>query len=193
LLDVGCGSGSPRLVKSLRPDIYYVGLDVGDYFQTEESKALANEYVITSPEDFDNAIIRLGTPHFDAIISWHNLEHCYYPERVLRAMCGALRPGGSLCLAFPAEASTKMPSREGTLNFFDDPTHRTVPVWLDVLRSLQENGMEMVFASQRYRPWAAFLIGLLFEPVVAILKKQAPKCGTWALYGFESVIWARKK
>lgn len=31
LLDVGCGNGSPYWFKANRPDLYYVGLDVGDY------------------------------------------------------------------------------------------------------------------------------------------------------------------
>jgi SAM-dependent methyltransferase len=192
LLDVGCGSNSPYLVKSVRPDIYYVGLDVADYHQAEESKANADKYLIVSPNEFDGAIAGLGTSPFDAVISCHNLEHCNRPDLVLSAMCGALRPGGSLYLSFPSEASTRMPSRQGTLNFYDDPTHRSVPAWRNVLDSLKGHGMEMVYTAQRYRPWAALLVGLVFEPFVAPLGKQAPKGGTWALYGFESIIWARK-
>jgi hypothetical protein len=35
VLDVGCGNNSAQSTKKLRPDIYYVGLDVGDYNQTD--------------------------------------------------------------------------------------------------------------------------------------------------------------
>jgi len=33
LFDVGCGNDSPRRVKNLRADIWYIGLDVQDYEQ----------------------------------------------------------------------------------------------------------------------------------------------------------------
>jgi SAM-dependent methyltransferase len=192
VLDVGCGTGSPLYTKSIRPDVYYVGVDVADYHQTEQSKTSADEYILCTPETFDQTIAGLGTGRFDAVISNHNLEHCDYPGRVLHAMCNVLRPGGQMFLGFPCEASVSMPSRQGTLNFYDDPTHRAPPIWKDVLRTLSENGMAPAFAAQRYRPWGAFVIGLAFEPFVAPRRRQAPKNSTWALYGMESIIWAEK-
>jgi 2-polyprenyl-3-methyl-5-hydroxy-6-metoxy-1,4-benzoquinol methylase len=193
LLDIGCGNNSPKLVKSIRADINYTGIDIGDYHQSDEAKSQADQYVLTTPELFDVAIAGLGERYFDAVISAHNIEHCLYPDRVLRAMCSVLRPSGILYMAFPSEASVNMPSRKGTLNFYDDPTHRVVPVWRDVLQGLAAGGMKVMFASRRYRPWAAFLLGLAWEPFVAPFKEQAPRSTTWALYGFESVIWAIKK
>ena len=46
MLDVGCGNNSPRIAKSIRPDIYYVGVDVGDYNQENGSIECADEYIV---------------------------------------------------------------------------------------------------------------------------------------------------
>lgn len=46
LLDVGCGNRSPQNVKAILNKIYYVGIDVGDYNQTLDSKGCADEYHI---------------------------------------------------------------------------------------------------------------------------------------------------
>jgi SAM-dependent methyltransferase len=191
-LDVGCGSLSPKFTKSLRPDIYYVGVDIGDYRQSPDSIAMADEYIITTPELFANTVEACGRARFDAVISSHNLEHCHEPERVIEAMCAVLRPGGQLFLAFPCEASVNFPSRKETLNFYDDPTHRKVPGWTSTLDKLANSGMRITFARRRYRPLIGVLLGLIFEPFVAPLGRQGPKASTWALYGFESVIWAQK-
>jgi SAM-dependent methyltransferase len=176
----------------MRPDIFYVGIDVEDYLQSDDAKALADEYVLAAPESFDATISQLRDNKFDAVISCHNIEHCFHPDRVLGAMCDVLRPGGSLYLSFPSEASVHMPSRECSLNFYDDPTHTTVPVWRDILDGLSRHGMRLDFAAQRYRPWGRLLLGMACEPFVAPLGKLAPLGATWALYGFESVIWASK-
>ncbi len=55
------------------------------------------------------------------------------------AVCGDLvyvrkdRPDEMLYLSFPCEASVRFPGRVGSLNFFDDPTHRKPPRWQGVL------------------------------------------------------------
>src|SRR5262249_28354944 len=110
LLDVGCGNDSPRVAKALRPDIYYVGLDIGDYYQTNDPTRFADDYVIAEPSAFDGAIAEMANS-FDAVISAHNIEHCLDPARVLVAMLKSLKPGGRIFLSFPSSASTTFPSR----------------------------------------------------------------------------------
>lgn len=189
VLDVGCGNNSPRAFKQLRPDIHYVGIDVGDCRQETDPLADADEYVIREPGDFVAGIEGLGR-RFDAVVSNHNLEHCDDPEGTVRAMARALVPGGRLFMAFPSAASVSFPSRAGCLNFFDDPTHRQVPDFPRVGAVLREEGVEVVFAAARYRPAVKVVQGLLVEPVSALRKRVMG--GTQALYGFESVIWARR-
>lgn len=190
VLDVGCGNNSPRDAKVLRPDIVYTGLDVGDYNQ-QDAIRYADRYVVVPPAEFASAIAaHAGT--MDAIVSSHNLEHCDDPQAVLAAMAAALRPGGQLFLAFPCEASVGFPRRLGCLNFFDDATHQAVPRWDTVVQSLRSGGVTPVYATRRYRPMPLAAAGLLLEPVARALGRNLPAGATWALYGFESIIWGRR-
>lgn len=189
ILDVGCGNNSAQSTKKLRPDIYYVGLDVGDYNQAEPPAQHADEYIVVSSDLFAEEIEKRADV-FAAVISSHNLEHCERPERVLSAMCRALAPGGQLYLAFPSEQSVNFPRRSGTLNFYDDDSHREVPRFLEVVEQIQAAGLKIQFSARQYRPPYKYLRGLLNEPRSAIKKRVYS--GTWALYGFESIIWARR-
>jgi SAM-dependent methyltransferase len=189
VLDVGCGNDTPYLTKSLRPDIRYVGLDVGDYNQAHDPKQYADEYLAV-PADGFAAAIRERRNQFDAVVSSHNLEHCEDPDGVLVAMAQALRPGGRIYLAFPSAATKDMPSRDGTLNFWDDVTHIQPPDYRQVIEMLRAEGITVEFAVERYRTVVRTAVGLFVEPVSRLRGKVMP--GTWALYGFESVIWGSR-
>ena len=190
VLDVGCGNNSPRDAKVLRPDIVYTGLDVGDYNQ-QDSLRYADAYIVVPPAEFAAGIAaHAGT--MDAVVSSHNLEHCDDPQAVLHAMAQALRPGGRLFLAFPCEASVGFPRRLGCLNFFDDASHQAVPRWDTVVQTLLANGVTLVYAARRYRPMLLAAAGLLLEPLARWRGRNMPAGTTWALYGFESIIWARR-
>jgi len=188
VLDVGCGNNSPFKLKSQRPDIHYTGLDVGDYNQT--SPNLADKYIVVPPAEFVFAIQKFEG-EFDAVISSHNIEHCQEPEMVIRAIVAALRQGGCLYLSFPSEQSLSFPSRRGCLNFKDDPTHHDVPQFLAIKQALLAADCEIIVAHQQYQPAMLWLIGALQEPWSRL--KGRTLFGTWAFFGFESVIWARKR
>jgi SAM-dependent methyltransferase len=190
VLDVGCGNNSPRDAKILRPDLFYTGLDVGDYNQQDAGR-YADAYVIVPPTDFADAIAA-HAGRMDAVVSSHNLEHCDDPAAVLQAMTLALRPGGKLYLAFPCEESVRFPRRRGCLNFFDDASHRTVPRWESTTRELRNAGIAFDHAARRYRPLLLAAAGLLLEPIGWLLERNMPAGSTWALYGFETIIWGRR-
>jgi hypothetical protein len=80
--------------------------------------------------------------------------------------------------------------REGTLNFWDDDTHVRPPDYQRVLDLLAAEDVTIDFAAKRYRPAARLAVGVLTEPISRARKKVMP--GTWALYGFETVIWGTK-
>jgi SAM-dependent methyltransferase len=189
VLDVGCGNDSPREAKRLRPDLIYHGLDVADYNQSEPPHAYADVYRLATPAQFASALGEFRD--MDAVVSSHNIEHCDDPPAVLAAMAHALAPGGRLYLAFPCEASARFPHRQGTLNFFDDPTHQHLPRWDGMVASLRAAGLEFDDMRQRYRPPLLAAIGLGLEPVSALTRRNI-EGATWALYGFESLVWARK-
>jgi SAM-dependent methyltransferase len=191
VLDVGCGNNSPSMVKTLRPDIYYVGLDIGIYNQTNDHTKYADEFIVTNPEDFHLKIVSYSNT-FDSVISTHNLEHCIDFVNVTLAMIKSLKEGGTLYASFPSEDSVRFPHRCGTLNFYDDDSHRNLISFSSFISILKENGMDILFATKRYRPPILFLCGLLYEPISRLSNKQAPAGATWALYGFETIVIARK-
>jgi SAM-dependent methyltransferase len=184
VLDVGCGNNSPFQIKTILPNSVYTGIDIGDYNQTKPNKA--DHYILTSPEEFANAIGKFNES-FDAVISSHNLEHCNDRFATFEAMLRATRVGGRMYVSFPSARSVSFPSRAGTLNYFDDPTHKGSPPDFDLLVSMAKDfGFEVRFANRSNRPILSRLIGFLFEPVSRFKRKVLR--GTWEYYGFESVL-----
>lgn len=188
ILDVGCGNDSPQFTKNILPNCYYVGIDVGDYNQNH--KNLADEYIVTSSAEFCGKIKEFNN-EFDAIISAHNLEHCDDRDGVLENMLTALKPGGMLYLAFPSMDSLHFPSREGTLNYFDDKTHKYLPPdFGKVISVISGMGCDIIYAASRYQPANRWLIGLYHESKSVAAKRVDTE--TQAFWGLECVIWAQK-
>jgi SAM-dependent methyltransferase len=188
ILDVGCGNNSPYRTKRIIPNSTYTGIDVGDYNQTKPNKA--DSYVITTEENFSHEIFKFSN-EFDAVISCHNIEHCNEREKTLEAMLKALKPGGKIFMSFPCEQSKYFPKRRGTLNYFDDPTHKfDPPKFTHLLATLNEFEFQVLYCKKNYRPKLLGLIGLLTEPLSKLGNKNL--IGTWEYYGFESIIIARK-
>lgn len=189
LLDVGCGNDSSYIIKSNYPDIVYTGIDIGIYNQRKPD--LADTYIITTPENFAEKIEEMSNS-FDIVVSSHNLEHCNDRKRTLMAMIKALRKGGTLYLSFPSEESVNFPKhREGTLNYYDDPTHRDMPPnFNEIITTLKENDMHILFASKSYKPFFMHLLGFLLERKSK--RENKVKYWTWAYWGFEAIIWAEK-
>lgn len=192
ILDVGCGNGSPQYVKMIINKGYYVGIDVGDYNQTKETKEYADEYFLVKSELFAEKIEEYKEV-FDVVISSHNLEHCDEPEKVLLAMIRALKKGGKLYLSFPSEESQYFleGGRKGCLNFYDDPSHQNVPNWKKINAILKKERMKIVFRTKNNRPFLMSMIGELNE-------EKSKECktvllGTWEYYGFESILWCKKR
>jgi 2-polyprenyl-3-methyl-5-hydroxy-6-metoxy-1,4-benzoquinol methylase len=189
ILDVGCGNNSASKIKKILSDCYYVGIDVSNYNNDELS--YADEYILTSPEEFSNRISK-EREKFDAVISAHNLEHCQKYEKTIQAIVSALKGGGKMYLSFPSEGSLNFPSRNGTLNYYDDPSHsKTIPKYQEVINILKSQNMEIIYSTRSYKPIFLFFIGAIIEPLASKIKKNL--IGTWEFYGFETIIWAQKK
>jgi ubiquinone/menaquinone biosynthesis C-methylase UbiE len=189
LLDVGCGNNSPYFFKQNFPNLIYTGIDVGDYNQTKP--ILADNYIITTPETFSEKIMEFEN-EFDTVISSHNLEHCNDRNKTLVAITRALKSGGYLYLSFPTEKSVKFPGpRSGCLNYYDDKSHKDVPPkFNETITKLKNGRMKILFSSKSYKPFFKYLIGLKNENKSKKFKHVDDS--TWAYWGFETVIWAKK-
>ncbi len=102
-----------------------------------------------------------------------------------------MRGGGGFYMALPSEEIKNFTSgRNGCLNFYDDCTHQKVPDWKKINSILNENHMDIIFKVKNNQPYLLHKIGMLNEEKSAELKTVL--AGTWELYGFESIIWAKK-
>jgi SAM-dependent methyltransferase len=188
ILDVGCGNNSPYKVKSLLPKAYYVGIDILEY--KKNYSTMADQFLAVTPDGFTDEISKF-TNEFDVVISSHNLEHCNDRWGTLKSMLSSLKVGGSIYISFPCQETQYFPSRAGTLNYFDDPTHQlTPPDFNEIKTVLASYGFFIEYENKHYRPFILYCIGFLLEPISAFFKRKL--YGTWEFYGFESVIWARK-
>jgi SAM-dependent methyltransferase len=191
VLDVGCGNNSPLKTKRQRSDVYYIGLDIGIYCQSSDPMKIADEFILETPEKFHLAIEQFSDK-LDAVISSHNLEHCDDYKSVIAAIIKSLKRGGVLFFAFPCEDSVHFPHRKGTLNFYDDSTHKNIIPYDEVIYQLKQAGFDILFTNKNYKPLILFIIGFLYEPISRLTKKLGPGFITWSYYGFESIIIAKK-
>jgi hypothetical protein len=51
ILDVGCGNASSIFLKTVKPNSIVYGTDVVDFRQSNESKGLYEQYIISEPEN----------------------------------------------------------------------------------------------------------------------------------------------
>lgn len=188
ILDVGCGNNSPFRTKKILPKCIYTGIDIGDYNQSKPN--LADEYIVTTPENFSSRISELLIK-YDAVISSHNLEHCHDRDGTLLSMMSVLKVGGKIYLSFPCEKSVFFPKRDGTLNYYDDPTHQLTPPSFEKVGNLiKKNGFDISYSTRNYKPRILWLLGLLNEPISRY--KSRNLVGTWEFYGFGSIFIATK-
>jgi GT2 family glycosyltransferase/SAM-dependent methyltransferase len=187
VLDVGCGNDAAYHAKNINPRVVYEGIDVGDY-NLAHPEAF-DRYTLTGSAEFADTVARAEGP-FDLVISNHNLEHCEDPARVVAALCGQVKPGGTLYLAFPSARSDRLPSRGGSLNFHDDATHLRIPDAAEVFRTLERSGLTVTEIGNPRQPFKEWLLGLVSEPASRWCNQVLP--GTWAFWGFETMIVARR-
>lgn len=188
ILDIGCGNNSPFYTKTMLPTCIYTGLDIENYNQSLPN--LADNYIVTTAELFPDSIYNFNEA-FDAVLSTHNIEHCNERNLTIDAMLKAVRPGGQIYMTFPCEQSVGFPSRCGTLNYYDDPTHTGLPPDFDeLIQTIKSHGFEIEFAAKNYKPIVFWITGFINERKSRLENQVFPS--TWAYYGFESVIQARK-
>ena len=134
------------------------------------------------------AILNAG--EFDYIVCSHNLEHCNDWRSVVKAMCSVIKVGGEIYIATPSIKTLSFPSRNGTLNFKDDSTHNEIVDFNELEIIIKSNGLEIKYMSISDKPFFMYLVGLINE-LPSKIKNQVLR-GTWAYWGFEAKMWARK-
>jgi SAM-dependent methyltransferase len=186
LLDVGCGNRS-CITKAVKPSCIYTCVDIMEY---DPKFHCTDHYIHALPLEFSDRLLALDN-QYDAVISSHNLEHCFDRYKTLEAMLKLVRQGGMLYLSFPSEKTVNFPKRRGTLNYYDDSTHQGVPPeYYKIVQKIERSGYKILFSTPSDKPKFSWVVGLLMEPYSRIRKRVT--IGTWQYYGFEAIIIAKK-
>lgn len=159
-LDVGCGNHSPTITKSEFPSLSYYGIDlVEDYNNTPEDIANIDHFFKRDLTDVEFDGIPNG--FFDVINMSHVIEHLQNGDEVIRGLLPKLKEGGIIYIEFPNMNSTVLPSKKGTLNFFDDSTHVRIYSLRELYNLLLCEGMTFVEGGRRKNLLKTLILPLL--------------------------------
>jgi 2-polyprenyl-3-methyl-5-hydroxy-6-metoxy-1,4-benzoquinol methylase len=119
VLEVGCGKGAFR--RWLPQSIRYTGLEFND--EAVQRARAAGLDVRKQPVEEHAA----ASPPYDVVCAFQVLEHVEHPKQFFHACVQALKPGGTLLIAVPAQDSFLAISPNSPLNM---PPHH-VTRWTD--------------------------------------------------------------
>ncbi len=191
LLDVGSGNKSATDFKTYFPNGTYHGVDmVKDYNYTPDDFNKMEAFYEMDLTQLDYSAI--PDNHFDAILMAHIIEHLHNGDEVLKHLAPKLKSGGVIYIEYPGQKSTTLPSREGTLNFYDDDTHVRVYSVPEVSGILEESGFNVLSGGMRrsYRNIAMMPIKFIHN---RIKYGHVLASVYWDWYGFAEYVWAKKK
>lgn len=195
ILDIGCGNGSPSLTKKWFPGCRYCGADIQRYNLSAADDAAMDEFYPLGADGSGYAAIPEAS--YDLVILNHVVEHMKDPMPILAALCGKLKPGGYLWVAFPSLRSLSLPhSVDETLNFCDDPTHIYLPQIPEIANVLLAKGVSIVHAGRSREGFFTSLgdaFKLLKRQVARALTGRFSGRGLWYILGFEDHVLGQRR
>lgn len=195
ILDIGCGNNSPSVTKRWFAGCHYTGADIQRYNLSGKDDAAMDEFYLLGADG--TGYDAIPNASYDLVILNHVIEHMTEPAPVLAALCGKLRPGGYIWIAFPSLRSLRLPSSEDeTLQFCDDPTHVRLPDVREVANILLANGVKVLHAGPS-REGLLTTIADTLKLVKRLLRKMLTGRfsgrGIWYLLGFEDHVLGQRK
>ena len=190
LLDVGAGNHSASKTKRLFPNCEYSGIDVNRHFNNDESDfAVMQDFY-----EMDLTLLQFDAipdNHFDFIRMTHIIEHLLNGTEVIKDLLPKLKRGGYIYIEYPGDKSTRLPSMNGTLNFYDDPTHVRLYSIRELTDLLKQNNCA-IRASGTRRNWV-FLLATPFRVIGNLIMGKKPRANMfWDLLGFAEFVYAQK-
>lgn len=191
LLDVGAGNHSATKIKKHFPDCRYFGIDITKNYNNDEDDFRKMEgFWEKDLTKLDFADI--PDAFFDAILMTHIIEHLLNGDSVIQSLLPKLKKGGYIYIEYPSGKSVDFPSKQGTLNFYDDPTHVRIYSVPELKALLEKQGVEILKSGVR-KDWR----NIAMMPVKMIHNKikYGYVMGSvyWDWYGFAEFVWAQKK
>ena len=191
LLDVGAGNHSASKTKRLFPNCEYSGIDLNRNFNNDESDFA----VMKAFYEMDLTLLKFDSipdNYFDLIRMTHIIEHLSNGDEVIKKLLPKLKKEGYIYLEYPGQKSTRLPSMNGTLNFYDDLTHVRIYSVKELTQLLKNNNF-IILSSGTRRNWV-FLLAMPFRIMSNLLKGKKPQGNMfWDLLGFAEFVYAQKK
>lgn len=191
LLDIGAGNHSASKTKKWFPKCEYSGVDLDKNYNNDENdfKLMKTFYEI----DLESlAFDEIPNGYFDFIMMAHVIEHLKNGDEVVAELLTKLKPGGYFYLEYPSMRSTRLPRMEGTLNYFDDPTHVRIFSLRQLYNLFMQNNCTIIKGGRRTH-WPNILMMPFKIPHNLIKYKKIMPSIFWDFLGFADYVLARKK
>lgn len=190
LLDVGAGNHSASKTKKLFANCEYHGIDIVDDYGNSEADFDAMDVFYNldlTKLQFD----KIPDNYFDFIRVAHVIEHLHNGDQVILQLLNKLKSGGHIYLEYPGEKSTRLPSMEGSLNFYDDKSHVRI-YSVSELTQLLGDKVRVVKAGTRRNIY--YIMAMPFRIAGNWLKgKKLQGNFFWDLLGFAEFVFAQKR
>lgn len=191
LLDIGAGNNSATNTKKWFPNCTYHGVDRDrSYNNNDEDFELMDQFFEIDLTSLDFKSI--PDNHYDAIMMAHVIEHLPNGTDVIQALTPKLKKGGLIYIEYPGIKSTTLPSKKGTLNFFDDDTHCRIYTKVELYNTLMKSSCTPLKGGTRrdFQNIALIPIKLIHNKL-----KYGYVMGSvfWDLLGFAEYVLAKKK
>lgn len=191
VLEVGIGNDSPAAFKKIFPKAKYHGLDKTlEYNLSKKSKSIMYKfYLIYLEKELLNVV---PYNYFNFVIIAHVIEHINNGEKVIEKLNRKIKTGGGFYIEYPRQVSVNFYSMKGTLNFYDDPTHKRFYEIDELKNILTKNGFKIIRSGVK-RDFMR-IIGLPFMIIKSYVTLGYLRGSVfWDLFGFAEYILAEKK
>lgn len=190
VLEIGIGNDSPSRFKKLFPNSVYHGID-------KDLSYNLNSLSINSIDKFykidleTETLTSISNNFYDYILIAHVIEHINNGENVIKEISKKLKKLGVIYIEYPRKESANFPSMKGTLNFYDDPTHKRFYDINVLSKILEEEGLRIIKAGVKRD--ISRIIGIPFMAFKSFFVLGYIRGSIfWDLLGFANVIIAKK-
>lgn len=195
ILDIGCANNSPSVTKRWFPGCHYTGADIRAYGEGESGTGGMDEFFLLGMDG--SGYDAIPDASYDLVILNHVVEHMPKPGPVIAVLCGKLKPGGYLWIAFPSVRSLGLPSSfDETLQFCDDATHVYVPDLREIANVLLANEVKVLHAG-RSREGLFTRVSDGLKLVKRVVKRAVTGRfsgrGMWYVLGFEDHVLGQRR
>ena len=190
LLDVGAGNHSATKIKNVFPNCEYHGVDLErNYNNSDKDFALMSGFYEMDLTKLEMSSI--PDNYFDGIWMVHVIEHLHNGDSVIEKLLPKLVQGGFLYIEYPGHKSTRLPSMNGTLNFYDDSTHQRVYSVGELKGLFKKNNCTVIKSGTRRNGW--FIMAMPFRIISHLLRfKKLQGNIFWDILGFAEYVWVKK-